>query len=89
VTFQCSRIEWLQQLKAAEKFRRHRHDCSPVVEFATILKEPVLVALGIEKRYYDDVAVFETGLSTFERTWDGLTFGAENTVTSKRSLKNS
>ncbi len=37
MAFESARVKWLEQLEATEELRRHRHDGSPVVKFATIL----------------------------------------------------
>lgn len=34
---QGSRIQGLQKFKTTEQFSRNRHDCTPVIEFATVL----------------------------------------------------
>ena len=34
---ECIRVKRFEELKAAKKFRRDRHDGSPIIEFAAVL----------------------------------------------------
>jgi hypothetical protein len=70
VSLEGTRVQWLEQLEAAQQLTRHGHDGSPVVELSTVLYFDVSQQ---PKPYYIDL----------------LTFGAENTVTKTRSVKNS
>lgn len=67
---QGTRIEWFEQLEAAEELLRDSHHGTPVVKLSAVLR-PLATS------------------SSNQSGAECLTFGAEKTVTSMRSLKNS
>lgn len=44
VTLKRRGIKWLKQLKAAKKFRRDRHDSTPVVKLAAVLSYVISIS---------------------------------------------